>query len=80
MTTDGPALRRFEQDKALVEANPLAAWLATELPDASGGIMPDPFEEIVDDVEIEGNTRLVGVRCPARHGEYRTCPTCGAAL
>lgn len=69
MTNAGPALRRYLRNFQLVSSEPLALWLSTELPDASGGIMPDPFVEIVADVEAEGSALIgAGPACQWRHG------------
>lgn len=89
------ALHWFNHQLRLVTSEPLALWLATELPYESGGVVPDPFVELVADVELEGNARIGAVACPLPHGAEdpegniiptralwaaEACPACGAAL
>lgn len=89
------ALHWFNHQLRLVTSEPLALWLATELPYESGGVVPDPFVELVADVEAEGSALIgAGPSCEWKHGEedpegnvtpslwltFAVCPACGAAL
>ena len=96
MPASRPALRRFIDAFRDATSHPLALWLSTELAAESGGIAPDPWPDLVGDLEAEGSRAIGAVECGADHGFERpahpgetepsawllmsACPRCEAAL